>query len=201
MATTTCKHAILRLLLYGSEVNHYLPGSTSARRLSRVRDALSSWLNILSIITISAEGFIRCREGDKSVVSHTSVPNQNIYSSVTSSEKKKCSIIKEMSRKFTIPQHPQQPWLWPQPLLKLNRKWLFPFHGTPYLLKDCKTGNYCSSFKNCTFSGPSMLTTEHHSFLHHTASFSFREKTRENLAMGPVYHSVSSLHFFFHPFN
>lgn len=35
------------------------PGSTRARRLSRDRDALSSWLNIRSIITISAEGLTR----------------------------------------------------------------------------------------------------------------------------------------------
>lgn len=58
VATTIFKHSTLNL-----EVKHYLPGSTSARRLSRVRDALSSWLNILSIITISADGFIRWRKG------------------------------------------------------------------------------------------------------------------------------------------
>ena len=39
-----------------------LPGSTSTMRLSCVRLLRSSWLNVLSIITISDDGLERCRE-------------------------------------------------------------------------------------------------------------------------------------------
>lgn len=73
VATTIFKHSKLNL-----GVKHYLPGSTSARRLSRVRDALSSWLNILSIITISAEGFIRWRKR-KNIDSLVTLQRRNFF--------------------------------------------------------------------------------------------------------------------------
>lgn len=41
----------------------YLPGSTSTMRLSCVRLLRSSWLKVLSIITISDDGLERCRRG------------------------------------------------------------------------------------------------------------------------------------------
>lgn len=114
------------------------------------------------------------------------VPNQNIYRLVTL-ERKRTSLIRYLCRTFTTTQHLQQSWLLPQPLLKLSQKLLFTFYGT--FVKEFKTRNYC------TFLGLSMFTSVPRNFFYHTASSAFRERNSKNLAMGPPYHLVSSLHF------
>lgn len=131
MVTTIFKHSTLNL-----EGKHYLPGSTSARRLSRVRDALSSWLNILSIITISAEGFIRWRKRKKpiSVVTHHMlVPNQNIDSLVNL--QRKINFFYYILAKNT---HNSTALTPTQPLLKLNHEILLTLYCKFYLGKTLK---------------------------------------------------------------